>query len=184
MLCLEKYARETLFRNAYASIMLLRRDHRHQIHRSVNVERERESTLEQCFGSVGDHDACSARLARCYTAAKLCIWRVAIRRNHQSRRCSVTSLCNHSLFRQRLVFHACEFQHISPFSCPRQSMYICGEHHEQQRTRCALVAVLQVLPEVISLKSNQYIQFDRSIARCLPGRISSLGCIRQICARG
>lgn len=94
--------------------------------------RERESTLEQCFGSVGDHDACSARLARCYTAAKLCIWRVAIRRNHQSRRCSVTSLCNHSLFRQRLVFHACEFQHISPFS------------------RCALVAVLQVLPEVIS----------------------------------
>lgn len=43
MLCLEKYARETLFRNAYASIMLLRRDHRHQIHRSVNVERE--STL-------------------------------------------------------------------------------------------------------------------------------------------
>lgn len=41
MLCLEKYARETLFRNAYASIMLLRRDHRHQIHRSVNVERER-----------------------------------------------------------------------------------------------------------------------------------------------
>lgn len=43
MLCLEKYARETLFRHAYASIMLLRRDHRHQIHRSVNVERE--STL-------------------------------------------------------------------------------------------------------------------------------------------
>lgn len=42
MLCLEKYARETLFRNAYASIMLLRRDHRHQIHRSVNVGRERE----------------------------------------------------------------------------------------------------------------------------------------------
>lgn len=52
MLCLEKYARQTLFRNAYASIMLLRRDHRHQIHRSVSVERERERALSSSVSVV------------------------------------------------------------------------------------------------------------------------------------
>lgn len=35
------------FRSAYAYMMLLRRDHRHQIHRSVNVESESESERER-----------------------------------------------------------------------------------------------------------------------------------------